>query len=376
MKHTRYETLLAFCEALTWADGTDTVYQRIVDTAAEYFESDAAYLHLLDAGGKHFVRFAMHPDGAEVVTSPVLTTETGRMSLMIDRKTLIIMEDYANPHQDDEIPERAVEQGYRSAFSIPLVSPAGTLGMISPVYRTPLPWAEDDYDFLLDIGRVVGIFVHRMQMTKKQLELQVLKDRKQLASEIHDNISQMVSALAIRADIAQSCLEDDDTVALEVELQRMGTQARQVTKVLREEMLSLRTPISEASDLAAGMSTALTRFSELWDIETVLNTTTDNPVMLTDYANLQLERIVNEAMQNVLRHAHATKVIATVGRKNGNALVSIQDNGIGFDVDKVPPERLGIRIMRERAAAVSGTLVIRSSDQGTTVTVEIPTTRK
>ena len=252
MKHGRFETLAAFCGAMEWAADSETIYQRIVDVSSEYFECDSAHLHLVDIDGKRFVKYASHDEMIESIEAQVtVTSNVGRMANLLNRGELIIM-DYEHPHEDDEIPDIAFELGFRSAVSIPLSSSSGVLGMLTVVFTSALPFSEKDLDFLLEIGRILGTFVQRVQMSKKDLELQMLEERKHLSSEIHDNISQMVSALAIRADIASSCLDDGDLDALRSEIDAIGVQARQVTKVLREEMLSLRTPIEGAGDVGDG----------------------------------------------------------------------------------------------------------------------------
>ena len=372
MKHDRFETLVAFCDAMEWAADTETVYQRIVDVSSEYFECDSAHLHLIDIDGKRFVRHASHDDTypASKWNMPV-TMNVGRMNSLMNAGELIVM-DYERPHEEDVIPVKAVELGYKSAISIPLDSSSGVFGMLTIVYKRVLPWDDSDREFLLAIGRVLGMFLQRMQMSKKDVELQMLRERKQLSSEIHDNVSQMVSALAIRADIALSCLDDGDTDALESELESLGVQARQVTKILREEMLSLRMPIEGAGDVASDVESIAKRFEDQWGFEVRFAQEGVEGTMISEYARLQLVRIVNECLQNVLRHARATVVEMSLARRNGRVLISVRDNGIGFDVSRVAPERLGIRIMRERAASAGGSLSVVSGAQGTTVFIEMP----
>ena len=247
--------------------------------------------------------------------------------------------------------------------------------MLSLVYKRALPWGEDDWEFLLDIGSVLGVFIQRLQMQKKDLDLRVLRERKQLSSEIHDNISQMASALAIHADIAQECLDDGDVDGAKKELEALGDQSRQITKVLREEMLSLRTPVEVEGNLLAVLEGMLQRFSAQWDVDADLSLDCMEVPPITQYAMLQLIRIVNEALQNVLRHSRATAVRVVILRRACRVRIDVSDNGIGFDPDSVAPERLGIRIMRERAESVDGSLSVRSGLQGTTVSLELPISR-
>lgn len=377
MKYTQYETLLAFCEAMRWAADPEEVFHRFVDVSTEYLECSAAHLHLLDLTGKSFDHLASHEEQvAPDFYRRSLNTQIGRMGWMVENRELIIMEDYEHPHAQDEIPYEAVQAGYRSAVSIPLSSSSGVLGLLSIVYRCPLPWeTEEDFAFLRQIGVVLGTFIQRVQMEKKELDLRVLQERKQLSSEIHDSISQMASALALHADTAQVCFEDDDMSSLNKELKVLSDQLRQMSTVLRDEMLSLRTPLIESGSVEEVLEGVLARFCNLWDIEARLHANVEDPLPLSGYTRLQLVRIVNESLLNVMRHSRARSVDIYLSRKNGHGIIDIVDDGTGFDLEAVAPERLGIRIMRERAESVGGSLEISSSDEGTTVRLEIPVMR-
>lgn len=373
MKHDRYETLLAFCKAAEWAQEPEIVYQRFVDVSVEYLGCAAAHMHMLDSSGTAFVHSASHdPETDRDFYSQSITFGIGRLASLLENREPIVMEDYERPHELDEIPTEAIRAGYKSAVSIPLSASSGVIGMLSIVYDTQLPWKTDeDLAFLLELGSVLGIFIERMQMQKKELVLNVLKERKRLSSEIHDSISQMASALALRADIAQECFEEDDRASLQQELRYLSDHLRQMTKILREEMLSLRTPLDEVGSVTKIVEDAFARFQQVWDIESHLHVP-DEDILLSGAAQLNVARIVNEALLNVMRHSKAKTVDVRVLRKNGDATIVIADDGIGFEMKHVAPERLGIRIMRERAESVGGSLEIVSDGGGTTVRVLIP----
>jgi signal transduction histidine kinase len=86
----------------------------------------------------------------------------------------------------------------------------------------------------------------------------------------------------------------------------------------------------------------------------------------------ELLRIVQEALNNVRRHADATRVRVRTERSGPISRVSVTDNGRGFDPSNVPDGRYGLRGMRERAELVGASLDIRSRDRdGTRITVEV-----
>ena len=163
----------------------------------------------------------------------------------------------------------------------------------------------------------------------------MLKERKRLSSEIHDNIAQLVSAIGIKADTAIECREEGDMEALDEELDSLAEMTRRVTKMLRAEMLTLRTSLDEEGDVAAGIVELLTDFRDRWGITVDISNECAGRIVAADYVQLQLVRIVNEALQNVLRHAHADRVDARLLTKDKVFAVSIKDDGVGFNIGSV-----------------------------------------
>ena len=87
-----------------------------------------------------------------------------------------------------------------------------------------------------------------------------------------------------------------------------------------------------------------------------------------------LYRVVQEALTNVVRHAKATAVDVLAERREGRVVVMVEDNGTGFDAERLAEsDQLGLLGMRERAETLGGTLTVESSPSaGTTVVVEVP----
>lgn len=373
MRYDRFEILAAFCEAAEWASDPDLVYRKMVRTAARYLECETSHIHLLEFDGYNLMRCASYFDPSVESTEEhmSLTADVGRMASLVNSADLIVM-DYLHPHDQDVIPDRILEVGLQSGVSIPLDTSSGVVGMLTLGYNRAFPWSEEDHDFLLELGCALGALVQRIQMSKKDLELQMLRERKRLSSEIHDTVSQMVSALAIHADIADECLDEGDVAGAGKEIGVVADQARKITKILRQEMLSLREPIEGEGDLEEDIAGILQRFESQWGCAVSFSKVGDAETVVSEYVRLQLSRIVNECLQNVVRHARATSVEVTLQRESGSAVLEIADDGIGFDPSSVAPERLGIRIMRERAASIGGSVSLESGDQGTTVSIKAP----
>lgn len=375
MEYERLETLRSLCESLAWASEADVVYRRLVETAAACFNADAATLHLLEVDGSRFVRHASYTDSSPwSYRTDAYDIGFGRLDFVLDKRDVIVM-DYLHPDKRDVVTDDAMVDGYHFAITLPLYTDAGVVGMLNLVYRQAVPISDEDRSYLRGVGQTLGVLVNRVQMTKKHLELQMLLERKRLSSEIHDNLAQMVSALGIKADTAIDCRGSGDEAELARELDQLSEMARQVTKMLRSEMLTLRAPLGDAGDVKASIQELVERFEKQWGIAVLFDCREPGELTASDYVRLQLVRIVNESLQNVPRHAKADHVFVTIDSKNSTILISVRDDGCGFDVDAVSDERLGLRIMRERARSAGGALSIVSGVSGTTVSVEMPASK-
>lgn len=216
--------------------------------------------------------------------------------------------------------------------------------------------------------------VQRVQRSEMDVELRVLDERKRLSEEIHDNLAQLVSALSIRADAVIMSFEKGDEAAAQANLKQLGDVSRTVMKMLRQEMTSLRTPVGNANGLIEGVGDCLDEFEKRWGIETHHNLSGIGSIVVPTSTALQLTRILNECLTNILKHADATCIRVELIEGASGLSFAVADNGRGFDEESVAPEKLGIRIMRERAAAAGGKLLIDSGDKGTVVQVDIPRT--
>jgi signal transduction histidine kinase len=101
---------------------------------------------------------------------------------------------------------------------------------------------------------------------------------------------------------------------------------------------------------------------------------TDDVIDLSSAQALNTFRIMQEALQNIQKYAHATRVNVEVNRKETNLQVKIEDNGVGFDLKDVElGEHYGLQNMQKRAKEMQGQFVIQSTpEMGTTITILFP----
>lgn len=380
-EHTLYldklESLARICESASWSVTYEDIYQRMALALATNLECDYANIYLLDVDGDVMTTYASHSQQENYSTNDKTavtskTTLVGRLQRMIENKEPIMM-DYYNPHPCDQIPDSAVASGFSAAITVPLVAAGEVLGIYNLCYRQQKRWSEGELSYLKAIGRLLGVNIHRAQMSRKVVEMQILNERKFLSSEIHDNLAQSVSSMKIGSETALMFLDRGDMVALRENLERLEVIGLQAVKLLREEMLSLRVAQSETRGLLPSIKETLERYQDKWGVNTQLIIDQHSEPGVTIQAELQMMRILHECLSNVLRHASATEVEVELEQVERTLYVQIRDNGKGFDIAKVPSERLGIRIMKERTESVGGTFALESElGKGTCVKLVMP----
>ncbi len=270
-----------------------------------------------------------------------------------------------------------LQEGYRSLVCIPLLAQDSLVGSVQIATKYDHEWEEEELRWLALIGRLIGSLIYQIQLSERLRDLAVLEERSRIAQEIHDGLAQLIGSMRLWSDDALLSLENDNLKAVENSLNKIESAARDAYSSLRDEMLGLRVTIFPDKDLLAVISEYLTRFQRQWGLNTILtideSARNSRPWPISPEAEIQLIRILQEALTNVRRHADASKIFVRMSTTETRLRVRISDDGLGFDVDQIPEDRLGMRIMRERAAHVSGSITVTSKPgAGTNLDIEIP----
>jgi signal transduction histidine kinase len=158
--------------------------------------------------------------------------------------------------------------------------------------------------------------------------------RKKLARDLHDGPTQVIAAIAMRTNFARRQLERDPEAASE-ELEKVEAMARSTTKEIRNMLFSLRPLILESQGLCA----ALGQYGDkVWDTHgqaVLLELNRDVENELSAEAQTALFYIVEEAVTNGLKHAAAGEILIRLFRADGEILLEVEDDGVGFNVGAV-----------------------------------------
>jgi signal transduction histidine kinase len=199
--------------------------------------------------------------------------------------------------------------------------------------------------------------------------------RKDLQMELHDGLAQTMAAMTMRAAIAAK-LVAIDTEKATTEIKELEAQLREATRGVRTLLYELRPLVLESQGLVAALETYIAKLQKPGapHISLEVHNFTGR---LDHRAEISVFGIVQEAVNNILKHAQATTVVITISGSPERLHMTIKDNGKGFDPKQVQEKyaqrgSFGLLNMQERAARIGGELQITSqAGQGATVTLTV-----
>jgi signal transduction histidine kinase len=212
------------------------------------------------------------------------------------------------------------------------------------------------------------------RLNAEVVRLATVAERDRISRELHDGLAQVLGYLSLKGEAAQIAIRTGQLAQAERSVNEIIEVAQRSYAEVREAILDLRTHITQGVGLQAVLDDYLHRFTRDFGIETRLVVANDDSTRFSPAVEVQLLRIVQEALTNVRRHsgAHHTAV-RFEGVAEGRCQVVVEDDGQGFEPSEAWPKSFGLQSMRERAESVGGTIEVASCPgQGTTVVVILP----
>lgn len=198
-------------------------------------------------------------------------------------------------------------------------------------------------------------------------------ERRRLALDLHDGVGQTMTALALTLDAADAALVGPGAPAPAA--RQAIRRAREMAGIALEDVRSVAFRLRPARLREAGLVAALRELASSagMPVEFSADPTLVRPGLLDPDREVDVYRIVQEALGNATRHGQPERIRVSVRRHGRMLRLEIADDGVGFDAADVEGEGLGLASMHDRAGAVRGTLRVRSRrGTGTVVSLDVP----
>jgi signal transduction histidine kinase len=271
-----------------------------------------------------------------------------------------------------------------SAYCFPLRSGFNVYGAMLYAHPDPNYFNSDRRDLLDIIGRHAVIAIQNARLyqdlvEEKERMIEVHEEaRKKLARDLHDGPTQSVAAMAMRINIARRMLEKNAKGVPE-ELTKIEDLAHRTTKEIRHMLFTLRPLILESQGLGAALKSMADKMRETFNQNVIISIDERIASQMELGKQGVIFYIIEEAINNARKHANASNIwVRLQPFQEGVALLEVEDDGIGFDVEAVNKaydkrSSLGMVNLRERAELVNGLLNIQSAlGKGTKVMVYLP----
>jgi signal transduction histidine kinase len=254
---------------------------------------------------------------------------------------------------------------------VPLVAKNKTLGTLSITRDQGAPFSSEDRRLAETVAADVATAVENERLHERQTEQAAEGERQRLARDLHDAVTQTIYSATLIAEALPAVWEREPSVGLSnlVRLQRLVRAAHAEMRTL---LFELRPAALEATPLDALLDRLGDALAGQVTGQVDIRTADDIP--LSAATKLVFYRVTQEAFNNIAKHARATQVeVDCVADSDGVVSLCVRDDGRGFAPGDVGPDRMGLRIMRERLESVGASLEIDSAPgRGTTITAVWP----
>lgn len=221
--------------------------------------------------------------------------------------------------------------------------------------------------FRIRVARLRQISATKTEFSRRLIESQEA-ERKRIASELHDGLGQSLAVIKNRAVLGITKGEDRERVAKE--LTRISESAANALEEVREITNNLRPQLLDRLGLTKALNSLIKQFADVIEIESEIDVIDD---IFDKNGEISIYRIVQESLNNVIKHSNASRVEVLIERGNAFVLIRIRDDGRGFDTENARPGGLGLVGIKERAEFLSGDFEVSSIiGEGTTVRIRIP----
>lgn len=348
------------------------ILQKLVDAARELVGARYAALGIPDdeEGFSEFLVSGLTESEIEAI-GPLPHTHGMLDAVLQSTRSLRLPDLKDDPRYEGWWPRHHPDM--RSLLGVPIVSKGSVIGAF---YLTNKQGAEEfreaDQTLIERFAAHAAVVIENARLFEQSRELSVIEERNRLARDLHDSVTQTLFSLSLTAEAAAELVEEDPERARK-EIQQLAELARSAIGEMRSLVFELRPADLVADGLIATLVKHIEIVRRVHGVSVELDVSGDRRI--DGSIELALFRIVQEALNNALRHARANQIRISADIGDSRVRFVVTDDGTGFDPSGLPvrSKHLGLSSMEERARDLGGTLRIDSaSGKGTIVILEVP----
>ncbi len=266
---------------------------------------------------------------------------------------------------------------YRQAhLDVPVLHDGQVVGCLCVANQRPRDFSPHERELLTGIAAQAARAIDASRRLESAGTRATTLERERLAREMHDTLAQLLGFVSTKSKAAHELLSLGQIDLARTQLDQLSKLTQELYADTRELILGLHSETGPERGLVLALAEYTKQFSEFSGIETSLAMDGFQEIQLAPTVEVQLIRVVQEALSNVRKHAHAHSARVNFEFHGDAARVEIADDGAGFDPSNIARAefpRFGLTSMRERVEAIGGTFTIESAmGRGTKVQIEFP----
>lgn len=351
----------------------ESVLQHVVDQACPLVDARYGAISVVEEDGRilSFVTSGISPELRRRIGEPPVGI--GVLGIPLQEGQSLRVRDIASHERAVGFPPE--HPPMRSLLAVPIHGKGSYRGNLYVAEKTTaVEFSEEDEQTLLRFATTAAIAIDNARLHQRLRDLAVAEERVRIAREMHDGLAQVLAYVNAKAQAVKAFLDKGDAAEARAQLDQLAVAAREVLTEVREGILALRTQTGPGRGLGEAVGEFLRRWKDQCGIEGTVEY--DTELRLNPTVELQLLRIIQEALSNVRKHSGARHARVELKQSDGRLHVDVADDGSGFDPRASrtgSSPRFGLAIMRERATSIGGTIGFDSEPgRGSRVHVEIP----
>jgi two-component system sensor histidine kinase DevS len=266
-----------------------------------------------------------------------------------------------------------VKAGFQQIACIPLESTENMVGVLSVATRSKSPIDERDIRLLTAVANWAALAIENARLHQNARRLAVLEERERIGMDLHDGIIQSIFGVGLSLENISHLVKENPQKAQDG-IKHAVDDLNQTIRDLRSYILDLRPRQLNGEDLMSGLRRLITEYRAHTLSEAILTGPKEPLDDMPQNYSLALFHICQEALANAAKHAAAKRLTVTVWVTSERVLMEVQDNGKGFEIEKMNSSiGHGLANMQTRARNVGGEVDISSvRNEGTTILAWVP----
>jgi signal transduction histidine kinase len=260
-----------------------------------------------------------------------------------------------------------------SWIGVPMKVKDRVIGILTLDSATPNVFTERHAELLMAVAQQAALAMENARLYTQASKSAAEAERSRLARDLHDSVSQAIYGIVLASRTLEKLADGKDT-RMAAPLQHILSLSDAAMAEIRALIFELRPESLEREGILAALNKQADAIRARYGLAVEINLCQTEPAVPLAVKE-SVYRIAQEAMHNVVKHAHARHLWLNLvcNHETGVGRLEIRDDGVGFDVNKACPSQMGLGTMRERAQSVGGRLEIESDPAGgTTVRAIIP----